>query len=127
LHATGHVCHCHETFDKQLWPSVGVNDFGMGLPFDDIANLTKDLQANLKKCFDDITGNYPFNEENKHLVSGDAVDELPNIVDANNIGLLVVGTSYHTGLLGSTVEKILDNVHCDIWAVKAEDFELINA
>ncbi len=126
LSATGHVCHCHEPVERQLWPSVGANDPGLGLSFNDIDNLTNDLQNNLKKSFDDITENYPFDEENKHLVSGDAIDELPNIVDANKINLLVMGTTYHTGLLGSTVEKILDNVHCDIWAVKTEDFELIN-
>ncbi len=125
LSASAHVCHCHESIEKQLWPSVGVGVPGMGVSFNNIENFTNQLHTHLKETFDNITANYSFTEENKHLISGDARDGIPDLIDRHNISLLVVGTTYHTGLLGSTVEKILDNVHCDIWAVKAEDFELI--
>jgi len=41
------------------------------------------------------------------------------VVEEQKIDLIVMGTSYHSGLIGSTIEKILDEVNCDVMAVRA--------
>ena len=71
--------------------------------------VMKELNAHHSELFEQIIENYDFSTESKHLVEGKATEFLPKIVD-DNISLLVIGTTYRRGLLGSTAEKILDNI-----------------
>lgn len=123
LPATPHVTHCYEPISSTMWQGVGANTPSLGLSFDEYADYFEQLKSFQNEQFTKIVSSYNFDEENKHLESGDAVNLLPELVDKNNIDLLIMGTTYRTGLMGSTVEKILDNIHCDILAVKPEDFD----
>ena len=125
LSATAHVTHCYEPISSKMWQGVGANSPGLGLSFDEYEDYFDQLQTFQNEQFTNILSNYNFDEEDKHLESGDAVNLLPELVDKNNIDLLIMGTTYRTGLLGSTAEKILDNIHCDIMAVKPKDFETL--
>jgi universal stress protein E len=58
-----------------------------------------------------MIASYNLPSESKHLVEGKASEMLPKIVEDNNISLLVIGTIYRRGLLGSTAEKILIDCH----------------
>ena len=125
LSATAHVTHCYEPIGTTMWRGVEANSPGLGLSFDEYGDYFEQLKIFQNEQFTNILSSYNFDEENKHLESGDAVSLLPELVDKNNIDLLIMGTTYRTGLLGSTAEKILDNIHCDILAVKPEDFETL--
>ena len=63
------------------------------------------------------------NSANQHLLSG-AIDEvLPPALPELHAGILVLGTTYRSGLLGSTAQELVETVDCDILGVKPKDFE----
>ena len=127
LSASAHVAHCYESLELQMWQNIGIDSsaygIGSGLTAEEYQNYKEQLDSRQTERFEKMIEASGFSEENKHLESGTAVEMLPELVNRNNIDLLVMGTTYRTGLLGSTVEKILDNVNCDILAVKPDGFE----
>ena len=126
LSANAQVAHCYEAVALPIWPGVGTSpmDMGTGLGLSPVEykEYIKEVNAHHSELFEQMIANYDLPTESKHLVEGTASLSLPKIVDDNNISLLVIGTTYRRGLLGSTAEKILDNVNCDILAVKPDDY-----
>jgi universal stress protein E len=110
--------HCYDPGDVGFWSDLGVNPLG----FESVAFNYQDYLDQFEKSrldqFHSLTSKYPSIGDNCILVSGHPATELPELVDEHKVDLLVMGTSYRSGLLGSTVEKILDAVHCDVLAVK---------
>jgi len=95
---------------------MGPADFSMGQENYDqyIEQLKKDNQ----QTFDEGIAEVGFPSDNLHLEEGYPEQVLPSVIEKQKIDLIVMGTSYHSGLIGSTVEKILDEVECDVLAVK---------
>jgi universal stress protein E len=126
LSASAHVAHCYEAVALPIWPGIGSSplDMGTGLGLSPVEyeDYVKELNNQHTEQFEKMISEYDFATESKHLQEGTASDVLPKIVDDNDISLLVIGTTYRRGLLGTTAEKILDNVNCDIFSVKPEDF-----
>ena len=116
--AKPHVAHCYQPIGLDLWEDVGVRIKGMEtVPFEYEDYIIK-LQEIHKQDFDSLTSDYLLESTNQHIILGSPTEKLPELVKDNNVDLLVMGTAYRTGLLGSTAEKILDEVECDILAVK---------
>jgi|GEM_PF-872124 len=123
LGADCHVTHCYAPIEYQLWSDIGMGmgvgmgptDFTMGE--NNYTDYVNELKEGLQKQFDDVVN--PFNLEPNalHLAEGYPEKLLPELVDELNVDLLVLGTVYHSGLVGSTAEKILDLVNCDIMSV----------
>lgn len=121
--AKAHAIHCYDPIAYQLWTDIGIGmgagmgpaDFTMGQDNYDqyIEQLKKVNEETFTKAVDEV--NFP--KEHLHLEEGYPESILPALVKEHNIDLLVMGTSYHSGLIGSTIEKILDDVSCDIMAV----------
>lgn len=119
-----HAVHCYDPIAYQLWSDIGIGmgagmgpaDFTMGQDnYDQYINqLKKDNEETFNKVIESV--NFP--KENLHLEEGYPEQILPDLVKRDSIDLLVMGTSYHSGLIGSTIEKILDEVECDIMAVR---------
>ena len=122
--ATPSVAHCYEPIDIQLWQGVGFYAPNLGLTFENYNDYIDQMTSTQNKQFEEMIEKYDFNEDNVYLESGSPVYLLPELVENHKIDLMVVGTTYRTGLLGSTVEKILNNVNCDILAVKDADFKI---
>ncbi len=61
--------------------------------------------------------------ENVHLVEGEPEESIIDLTRELSAAFLLVGTTYRTGLLGSTAERILDNVECDVIAIKPPGFQ----
>jgi universal stress protein E len=78
-------------------------------------------QHNLK--FAQECGEYVPNSEYQHIVSGEIDDVLPDTLNRLHAGILVLGTTYRTGLLGSTAQRLIETVDCDLLAVKPKGFE----
>ncbi len=124
LNAKPHAIHCYDPIAFQMWTDIGVGmgvgmgpaDFSMGQENYDqyIEQLKKDNQ----QTFNEGIAEVDFPSDNLHLEEGYPEQILPSVIKKENIDLIVMGTSYHSGLIGSTVEKILDEVECDILAVK---------
>lgn len=119
-----HAVHCFDPIAYQLWTDIGIgmgagmgpSDFTMGQEnYDTYVNQLKEVnEESFIKAIDEV--NFP--KDHLHLEEGYPESLLPSLVRENDIDLLVMGTSYHSGLVGSTIEKILDDVDCDVMAVK---------
>lgn len=61
-----------------------------------------------------------------HLLKGNAVDKIPELVKEQDIDLIMMGTVGRTGLsgffMGNTSETILNSIDCSVLAVKPEGF-----
>ncbi len=122
--AKAHAVHCYDPIAYQLWTDIGVGmgagmgpaDFTMGQDNYDqyIEQLKKVNEESFTKAVDQV--NFP--KDHLHLEEGYPETILPSLVSEHKIDLLVMGTSYHSGLIGSTIEKILDEVDCDVMAVR---------
>ncbi|WP_339723249.1 universal stress protein [uncultured Paraglaciecola sp.] len=66
---------------------------------------------------------YVPNSANQHIISGDIDEVLPTTLQQLQAGILVLGTTYRTGLLGSTAQKLIETVDCDLLAVKPKGFD----
>lgn len=123
-----HALHC---FDPSYWDILleAVDKSGMWadvFSFDEHQNESMVLenlryQHNVK--FAEECSEYVPNSENQHIVSGDVDHVLPKALGQLDAGILVLGTTYRTGLLGSTAQRIIEAVDCDLLAVKPKGFE----
>ena len=61
-----------------------------------------------------------------HLIEGDPVERIPELVVEQGIDLLVMGTVCRTGiggfLIGNTAEEVLNQIDCSVLTVKPEGF-----
>ena len=96
------------------------------LPAEKIAETMRDEHL---RHLHELTDGFGIDRKRVHNVSGPARLELPKAVIRNNADILVMGAVARTGLdkliFGSSAEKLLDHVPCDILVVKSE--ELIGA
>ncbi|GAC22024.1 universal stress protein [Paraglaciecola arctica] len=123
-----HALHC---FDPSYWDILleAVDKSGMWadvFSYDQQQNEPMVLeklrnQHNVK--FAEECSEYVPNSANQHIISGDIDDVLPKTLDQLKAGILVLGTTYRTGLLGSTAQRLIETVGCDLLAVKPKGFE----
>ncbi|MFT4941300.1 MAG: universal stress protein E [Paraglaciecola sp.] len=128
LNAALHAFHC---FDPNYWDilfeAVGVSgmwaDVFSGNPEKDESLVINNLRYEQNQKFADACSELVPNSANQHLISGNIETSLPQTLQKLHAGILVLGTTYRTGLLGSTAEKLLETVECDVLGVKPKDFE----
>jgi universal stress protein E len=113
-----HVCHCYKPMGIELWQ--GMNSVGMdhSLVNGDFNDYSEAIKSHHQKVFDNLLSDYNFDENTTHLVAGSAEFELPELVKSEEVDLLVMGMSNNGKFIGNLVEKILDNVECDILSLK---------
>ncbi len=122
--AHAHAVHCYDPIAYQLWTDIGIGmgagmgpaDFTMGQ--DNYDQYIEQLKRVNEEKFTKTVGKVNFPKDYLHLIEGYPETLLPSLVNEYKIDLLVMGTSYHSGLIGSTIEKILDDVDCDVMAVR---------
>jgi len=117
--AVAHVTHAYDPMGHELWPTSGTAFLGFDLPSYDYASYQDQLQEQHEKDFNQLVAHYAFDENNIHCVSGLASYQLVDTVKAEKIDLLIMGVRFHSGFVSTTAEKILDEVSCDILAIKA--------
>ncbi|WP_196138108.1 universal stress protein [Aliikangiella sp. G2MR2-5] len=120
------VGHCYDPIGYQLWSDIG---FGMGVgmgPTDftmgeeNYEAYVEQLHKTQKEAFDKIVAPFSLPDGDKVLEEGYPETLLPEMVERFDIDLLVLGNVYHSGLVGSTSEKILDQVNCDVLSINME-------
>lgn len=113
-----HVCHCYQPIGIELWQ--GMSSVGMDhtLINGDFNDYSEAIKHHHQIVFDELLCDYNFDVKSTHLVAGSAEFELPELVKANQVGLLVMGMGNNGKFIGNLVEKILDNVECDILSLK---------
>jgi len=116
--SNAHVCHCYQPIGIELWQ--GMSSVGMDhtLINGDFNDYSEAIKHHHQVCFENLLSDYDFDEKSTHLVAGSAEFELPELVKANHVDLLVMGMGNNGKFIGNLVEKILDNVECDILSIK---------
>lgn len=115
-----HVSHCFQPVGIELWQGMSSVGMDQSLPMVDFNEYLQSVEKYHQRSFDELVTDYGFEDSSLHLVSGEVDFELANLVEETQVDLLVMGMGDSVDFIGNTVEKILDNVHCDILSVKAE-------
>lgn len=128
IDADCHVTHCYAPIAYQLWSDIGVG-MGIGIGPTDFSvgeenynRYIKELEQGLDEGLANVVKPFQISDDKVHLIEGYPENLLPRLVDEFDIDLLSLGTVYHSGLVGSTAEKILDLVNCDILSVNVPSF-----
>ena len=107
------------------YPSPPMNIM-LELPEFDPVNYEDSLQSFHQKTLNDYAQTYKIPEQQTHLKQGlpeDVISEVANDIDAE---LVILGTVGRSGLsatlLGHTAEQVIDNLNCDLLALKPQGF-----
>ena len=119
FNAIAHVAHAYDPMGYELWPGEHINILGMDVPSYDYQGYQEQLKDQHEKEFEQLIAHYAIDEKNTHFVHGIAANQLVDLVNDENIDLLVMGVRVHSGFVSTTAEKILDEVNCDILALKS--------
>ena len=123
-----HALHC---FDPSYWDILleAVDKSGMWadvFSVDEHQNesmVLEQLRYQHNAKFAAECSEYVPNSENQHIISGDIDHVIPKTLVQLEAGILVLGTTYRTGLMGSTAQRLIETVDCDLLAVKPKGFE----
>lgn len=92
-----------------------------------VAGTDEMMRASHQKQIDELLSGYPVEKKNVHLVAGAPDRVLPSLAREVNAGLVVMGSIARNALqrvfIGSTTEKVLDRLPCDLLVVKPLWFE----
>ena len=113
-----HVSHCYQPIGVELWQGMSSVGMDHSLVNGDFNDYSDAIKHHHKIIFDELLRDYAFDEELTHLVAGSAEYELPELVKSYQIDLLVMGMGNNGKFIGNIIEKILDNVECDILSIK---------
>lgn len=119
FNAFAHVIHAFDPVGHELWSGEHINILGMDVPSYDSQGYHEELKAQHQHELSRLIKHYVFDEKNIHFIQGVASNLLVEVVNDENIDLLIVGVRFHSGFVSSTAEKVLDDVNCDILAIKA--------
>ncbi len=93
----------------------------------DPARITMDGEQLARDQFDDLLSTHPVPSERRRLLAGRSADALVEFVRRSQIDLLVMGAFargwMYNVLVGSTTERVLDLLPCDVLVMKPASFE----
>ena len=92
-----------------------------------IVDLSEEVEAEHRKAFEQFLKPYSIPASHAHLIEGLPHQRLPDLVGSQHIDVMVMGAVSRRGLdrifLGSTAERVLDRLPCDLLIVKPEGFK----
>ena len=90
-------------------------------------NVAEQHLAEVKKAFASLTGPFGLGPRRIHLRSGNASIEVPAVAEETGAGVVVMGAVSRSGLkrlfIGSTAERVIDHLTCDVLVIKPEGFK----
>lgn len=117
--ATLHVAHAFEG----LTAATMVEPMGDGLLISEAYTALREMR---RQRFDAFATRHGVPEERKHFLEGPASEAIPEFAGAAAADVVAVGTVYREGLerliLGSTAERILERLRCDVLVIKPPAF-----
>lgn len=91
-----------------------------------VEELTERIRKDHKKYLDELLQRFELDEDHGHLLPGTPEKVLPRFAEEQNADLVVMGAVARGFLeriiIGSTTEKVLDKMPCDLLIVKPEWF-----
>jgi universal stress protein E len=118
--------HAFHSYDPRVAFSTATANayIPVSLPFDEIEKQMRQQHA---KRFDEIIKYHEINPEHSHLVSGLAHQELPELAEELGALVVVMGAVARNPLkrlfIGSTAERTLGELGCDMLIVKPDWFQ----
>lgn len=90
-----------------------------------LTEIMTDVEQHHQKGLSEFLAEYDFPEGRTHLLEGAAYKVLPEIAASEDAGVIVMGAVSRSGLdrviVGSTAERVLDRLPCDLLIVKRQD------
>jgi len=88
--------------------------------------IIADNELRARQRFDDLIIGHPVAEDRRHLLSGEPGEVLPEFVRTEGMDLMVMGAFsrgwMYNVFVGSTTERLMDFLPCDILVMKPERF-----
>jgi universal stress protein E len=117
-----HVVHATMPLSSYLPGSYGE---AIALPID--PNLDRKHELQVRKVVERSVAKYELPRSRLHLELGDAQAILPLLARRLGIDMVVMGAMSRHGLdrllIGSTAERVIDKLHCDVLVVKLRNFK----
>ncbi len=114
--------HLAHAFDG-LTTAAAVDPQGDGLL---ISEAYEALRESRKERFDSFAARHGVPEDHKHFIDGPCAEAIGDLADVTAADVVAVGSVYREGLerliLGSSAERILHRLHCDVLVVKPPEF-----
>jgi universal stress protein E len=92
-----------------------------------IVDLSAEVEQLHREAFNEFLAPHAIADDRAHLVEGAAFERLPQITETEGAGIIVMGAVSRSGLdrvfIGSTAERVLDRLCCDLLIVKPAGFE----
>ena len=107
------------------YPGAPVN-VAVEIPEFDVTQYTEELQTHHQNKMRELGRRFNIPEPQQHVAQGLPEQVIPEFSEKLDAELVVMGTIGRTGitaaLLGNTAEHVLEQLNCDVLAVKPEDF-----
>ncbi|GAA5187954.1 universal stress protein UspE [Ferrimonas gelatinilytica] len=108
------------------YPGTPVN-IAIELPDFDAHAYNESLKSHHEKRLAEMAKHHGINEQNCHVLEGLPEDVIPDLAEQLDAELVVIGTIGRTGLsaalIGNTAEHVIDQLQCDLLALKPDGFE----
>jgi universal stress protein E len=124
--ATGAELHAFHAYDPRLAVSAGPENLyiPVSLPFDEIE---AEMRKQHGERFEELTRFHGIDERHRHLLSGATHEALPDLARELDASLVIMGAVGRNRLqrlfIGSTAERTLEHLPCDLLIVKPPWFE----
>ena len=90
-------------------------------------NVAEQHLAEVKRDFEKLLKPFALGPRRVHLRSGNASLEIPAVAEELGAGVVVMGAVSRSGLkrlfIGSTAERVIDHLACDVLVIKPEGFK----
>lgn len=92
-----------------------------------VARIAEEVKQRHRDVFAEFLAPHAIPDDRAHLIEGRAYERLPEITEREGAGIIVMGAVSRRGLdrvfIGSTAERVLDRLPCDLLIVKCESTE----
>lgn len=107
------------------YPGTPIN-LALELPEFDITDYSETLRANHQEQLSILAKKFNIDDNHCHVVEGEAEYAIAELAESIDIELLILGTIGRSGLsaaiIGNTAENIIDQLNCDLLAIKPVGF-----
>lgn len=91
-----------------------------------IGEAYETLRRLRRESFDAFAARHGVADERKHFLDGPAADAIADLAQFADVDVVAIGTVYREGLerliVGSSAERILQHLHCDVLVIKPAEF-----
>ena len=121
----GGSVHAFHSYDPRIAIATATANayIPVSLPLDEIE---QQMHHDHKKRFNEITSFHGLGKDNSHLVAGLTHEELPRIAQSLEAAVVVMGAvarnPWKRLFIGSTAERAMDHLDCDLLVIKPEWF-----